>query len=528
MKGRARGVRRDFGQAALSGILLSLAFPPAKLAPLALVGLIPLLLTLGRAPSVGAAFRRAFVAGIGFFLPLLWWIAVLDAPQLTVPWIRVPAMFAVVLFLSLYFGAFGAAFAAIRRRTAAPFAIVAPAVWTTMEVIRGAGELGFPWGELGYSQVSFLPAIQLAKVAGIHGVTFWIVLVNGLAVDALLATSRAARLRFAGAAALLAFLPPLGGAIDLARPAPPAHSVKVALVQPNVRNDEKWDPESRERIFRLLSDLSRQGVSAGAELVLWAETAAPCYLLKDRTWEPYVENLARELGVPIFLGLPDYQVTENKRVTYTNTAALFDETGRFVDRMDKIRLVPFGEQVPFSRSLKILEKVDFGEADFIPGTRWVLFDAVGARFGSLVCFEAAFPEVARRYVRLGANLLVTVTNDSWFGAGAGAEQHAEMAIARCVETGRSMARCANSGISLGVDANGRRIGETRLFTRTVSVVEVRLHSGKTPYVRFGETAAALAGFETAVLAGAALVGYTSRRRHGPARGSSLSPREKVE
>ncbi len=506
----------DYSRAAASGILLALAFAPAQLAPLALVALVPLLRSLESAPSGGAAFRRGFVAGNFFFLPLLWWIAVLDSPQLTVPWIRVPAMLAIVVYLSLYVGVFGAGFRVVRRGTGAPAWLIAPALWTTWEVVRGAGELGFPWGELGYSQVPFLPAFQLASVAGVHGVTFWIGLVNALLADALRAAP--ARRRFFGAAAVFAaVLPPAAGALRLARPAPaPAATIRAALVQPNVRNDEKWDPESRARIFTILTELSLEGAARGADLVLWAETAAPCYLLKDREWEPYVRSLAQRLGVPLFLGLPDYQVTRDGRVTYTNSAALFDAQGDLVDRMDKMQLVPFGEHVPYSRFVKILEKVDFGEADFIPGTRWVLFDAAGARFGNLVCFEAAFPEIARRYVREGADLLVTITNDSWFGAGSGAEQHAQMAIARCVETGRGMARCANSGISLGVDPFGRRIGETALFTRTVSVVEVPVLRGTTPYVMLGDWVAALAGFQSAVLVGAAALRRWGRRSGGRA------------
>jgi apolipoprotein N-acyltransferase len=490
----------DYGRAALSGLLLAASFPPAKLSLLALVALVPFFQSLERAPSAGAAFRRGFVAGTSFFLPLLWWIAVLEAPQLTVPWIRAPAMLAVVLYLALFVGAFGAAFWFVRRRTNAPAWLAAPALWTTWEVLRGAGETGFPWGELGYSQVSFLPSLQLASIAGIHGVTFWVALVNGLTFDAL----RTRRRSLAAAALAIAAAPPTGGAILLAREEPVSRpTVRAALVQPNVRNDEKWDPETRARIFELLADLSRQGVAQGAGLVVWAETAAPSYLLKDRVWRPWMEELARELQVPVFTGLPDYQVTMGREVRYTNAAALWDEHGKLVDRMDKIQLVPFGEQVPFSQKLKILQKVDFGEADFVAGTRYVVFDGAGARFANLVCFEAAFPEITRRYVREGANLLVAITNDSWFGAGAGAEQHAEMAIARCVETGRAMARCANSGISLGIDPKGRRHGVTKLFTRTVSVVDVPVCSDTTPYVRFGETAAALAGFQSALLLGAA-------------------------
>jgi apolipoprotein N-acyltransferase len=506
----AQARRWRLAGALLSGLLLASSFPPLSLSFVAFVALIPLFLVLDESRTSGESFRAGFIFGVAFFLPLLWWIAVLDSPQLTVPWIRVPAMMAIVLYLSLFAGLFGVAYRFVRKRTPAAVWLVAPAYWTLWEIARGAGQLGFPWGELGYSQVPFLASLQMARVAGIHGITFWIVLVNGLAYEAL----RSSRPRRWAAFAAVLVIPIALGAWHLHRYSTKGNPmVRAALVQPSVRNDEKWDPEGRAKIFGLLTELTSEGVAQGATLVIWAETAAPCYALKDAEWGPVVQKIARESGVPIFFGVPDYQVTADRRVTYTNTAALLDGAGRFVDRMDKIQLVPFGEHIPYSQNFKILEKVDFGEADFIPGSRYVLFDAAGARFANLVCFEATFPHLARRYVKKGASLLVSITNDSWFGAGSGAEQHAEMAIARCVETGRSMARCANSGISLGVDPCGRRIGETKLFTRTVSVVEMPIRQEITPYVRLGDWISALAGFQATLLAGAAFLGLRPRKEN---------------
>src|SRR4030095_6298205 len=191
--------------------------------------------------------------------------------------------------------------------------------------------------------VPFLASRQMARVAGIHVLTFWIVLVNGLAYEAL-CSSRPRR--WAAFAAVLV-IPIALGAWHLHRYSTKGNpTVRAALVQPSVRNDEKWDPEGRAKIFGLLTELTSEGVAQGATLVIWAETAAPCYALKDAEWGPVVQKIAREAGVPIFFGVPDYQVTADRRVTYTNTAALLDGAGRFVDRMDKIQLVPFGEHIP--------------------------------------------------------------------------------------------------------------------------------------------------------------------------------------
>jgi apolipoprotein N-acyltransferase len=247
-------------------------------------------------------------------------------------------------------------------------------------------------------------------------------------------------------------------------------------------------------------------------LVVWPETAAPCYLLKDTEWRPWVEALATELSVPLFVGVPDYEVVlENgvRRVTYTNTGALFDASGQLAGRMDKIRLVPFGERIPFSQWVPFLARVDFGEADFLPGEGPVLFETDGWKFGNLVCFEATYPDLVRDHANAGAELLVNITNDSWFGAGSGAEQHKRMAVVRCVESGCGMARCANSGISCGIDAFGRTEGETPLFRRAVAVVDVPLRRGRTPYARVGDWVGAASALGTAALV---LASFARRRR----------------
>jgi apolipoprotein N-acyltransferase len=506
---------RVLAKGAFSGLVLSFAFPPLDLTFLAFVGLVPVLWTLedlaraGRGRPLGAFAPRAFLltwtAAATWFAALLWWIVLLDAPALTIPWVRYPGTALIVAYLALYFGLFGAAYAWVRARTGVPAAIVAPALWVAAEVSRGYWELGFPWGHLGYSQVRFLPALQMASVTGIHGVTAWIVAVNALWLGALRPEGRR-WLRVAGA--LLALGAPIAlGAMRLARPSD-LTTVRVALVQPNIGNDEKWDPELRAGHFDTLAELTRRGVEQGAQLVLWPETAAPTYLLRDAKWRPFVEGLARELGVPVFCGFPDYQVVEEggaRRVAYTNSGALFAADGRLAGRMDKMQLVPFGERLPFSRILPFLDRIDFGEADFIPGEGPVLFESSAGRFGSLVCFEAIYPGLVRRHAVGGAELLVNITNDSWFGAGSGARQHADMAVARCVETGCGMARAANSGISLGADPCGRTFGETALFTREVAVVDVPLRRGRTPYDLLGDWVAGLAGAASLALLVAAFV-----------------------
>jgi apolipoprotein N-acyltransferase len=495
-----------------------MAFPPVDAWPLVFVGLLGLLVELekladrareGAPGAVSRGFAAGAGAGLALYLFLLWWIVVLDAPALTIPWVRYPGTLAVVAFLSLYTGAFGAAYVFVRSRLPVPPPIVAGVLWTAFELLRGRGELGFPWGALGYGLVPFRAGLQVASVAGISGLTFWVAAVNALWLP--IVRGRASRGRAIAFGMLAVLIPAVLGAVRLAR-APERPTVRVALVQPSVGNAEKWDPAQRAAIFDAMGSLSREGAAKGAELVVWPETAAPCYLLKDREWRPWVEALAAELSVPLFVGVPDYEIVREggtRRVTYTNTGAYFDASGQLAGRMDKIRLVPFGERIPFSQWIPLLARVDFGEADFLPGKAPVLFEQDGWKFGNLVCFEATYPDLVREHANKGAEVLVNITNDSWFGAGSGAEQHKRMAVVRCVETGCGMARCANSGISCGVDAYGDTSGETPLFERTVSVVDVPLRRGRTAYARLGDWA----GIGSA-LSGAAFLGAGFARRRG--------------
>jgi apolipoprotein N-acyltransferase len=503
----------------LPGLLTSLAFPSLDLWWVALVGMVPLLLTLeaqvdvlrAREPGQrGHGFLIGFGYGMGLYVPLLWWIALLDAPALTIPWVRYPAPFLIATYESLFTGLFAWAYVFTRSRLRAPMWLVAGSFWLVAEWGRGATDLGFPWGVLGYSQVPYLPSLQLASVVGISGVTFWLVAINAVLADAVYTGRR--RVLKTVVAILLVGVSLGFGTWRLLQPVD-GPAIRVALVQPNVSNREKWEESNRTNIFDNLAELTRQGVAEGADLVAWPETAAPCYLLKDTVWRPYVEELAVELRTPIFLGLPDYQIKfldGGRRVTYTNTGALFDANGNLAGRMDKIQLVPFGERVPFSGAIPFIDRIDFGEADFVPGKEPVIFEVGDHRFGNLVCFEAIFPWLPRAYENRGAEFLVNITNDSWFGAGAGAVAHKNMAVARCVENGLAMARAANSGISVGIDAMGRETGATGLFERTLSVVDVPIHRGRTLYARFGNVVGGASGLLAVGLLLAAVV--ASRRR----------------
>ncbi len=524
--------RRDLAFLILGGVAVALAFPPVDLVPLAFVGLVPLFLVMRREKREGgrSAFGPGFIFGLAFFLPLLYWMIFLSSNEVDNPVLMAGPLLLLVCFQALYWGLFSAGAQFITRRTSLPRIVVYPLVWTACEYLRSLFVLGFTWGNLGYAAVAIPKCIQFASTTGLFGVTLWIASVNVLAAEGLTAVLR---LRDGGlkqrelvrrswvlaAALVLVLLIPIGHGVLVLRSAGPAGQVgqkarsveaagatiRVAVVQPNIGGKRKWDPAYLEVSFDVLHALTREAAEEGADLVVWPETAAPSYLLNDPTHLAVIMALADETGAAILTGFPDRVGDSLEEYAYFNSVLLIqpiDEldasTGNGLVKYDKIHLVPFGEVLPFKSVFPFLKRVSIGQAGFTPGTERVVFDTGGIRFSTVICYESIFPGLVRGFVDDGAQLLVNVTNDVWYGRSSMPFQHASMAVMRCIENRRSMARSANSGVSLFVDPYGRVTSKSDIFTRGFLVADLPIVSETTFYTRHGDLIAWLALAASAV------------------------------
>lgn len=458
-----------------SGLLLALAFPQPGWGLSAFVALVPLLLALEGAGSWREAFRWGYIFGWVFFGILLFWVA-------QVVWV---GYFLLVPFISLYPGAFGALFWGIRRGTRLPLWLSAAVLWTGLELVRTVGFLGFSWGSVGYSLGFYPPLIQMASYTGVRGVTFWVLTVNGL-----LAEWGSGRPRFwvrGALAAALLILPYIYGQWTLARAQVGRRYVQVALVQGNIDQDVKWDPKFLAFSFSKYDSLTRS-IGESVDLVIWPETAAPTFLLKREPYREWVAGISRDVGAPLLTGANDYEWLPGGEPRMFNSAILFDPIRGPVRKYHKMHLVPFGERMPLVELLPFLKDIQIGggPGNFTPGDERVLFEVGPARLPTLICFEAAFARDVRRFVRDGANLLVNITNDAWFGPYSAPYQHAQMAVFRTVEHRISLARCANTGVSMLVDPYGRVLKATKIFQDAVVVGELPLREGETFYAKHGE------------------------------------------
>ena len=466
--------------------------------------LVPLLVGLEqrarRSATAGSLFRLGWLFGFVFFLIGMHWIALLSEVAITVPWLKYPAWVLAAAYLALYSGVATLVAGTLARpagprwRGAArvPLALAFPVVFLCVEELRASGEIGFPWFQPGYSQHAYVPLLQLASLGSVSLVSFWVLLLNVLLWRSF---AGGARLRSALGAILLVLVPWLWGLRVLQATAGPVAAADssrvVALVQGNVAGEIKWSGEHQREILDTFLGLSSEaaGRRPRPAVVIWPETATGSYLRKQLDQALTVAAFAARTGVPVFSGFADYGWDREGRQHSYNSAALFAPDGSLGPVYAKRHLVPFGERMPFQRLIPALGRLELGQAEWTPGTRTVLFPSVAGPFSCLVCFEAIFPDLARADVRAGARWLVNITNDEWFGNSAALYQHAAMSVFRAVENRVPVARCANTGLTLVADANGRVLATLPVFEPGVLVTALPRPAAvgvPTPYTRFGD------------------------------------------
>lgn len=481
--------RLPYAAAALSGVLLILIFPKFNYEALAWVALVPLLWAI-RGQSSGKAALLGFIAGWIFFTGLLYWIyVVLTFYGHLPPPVSVSILLLMTAYLGLYVSAFAFLMRWIRLRSAVPEILLAPSLWVALEFIRGVLFSGFPWENLGYSQFLARSIVQMADVAGVHGVSFLIVLVNAaiyrLTVSLWQGRWRSALPDIAAAAALVLVVGVYGQA-RLARlddEARRGKSLRVALIQGNIPQDVKWEPKFQAETMRIYGDLTLQ--AAPADLIIWPETATPFFFQEQRLFRNQILDLAARKQTSILFGAPAFDRRGGGEV-YFNSAFLVSPAREILGRYDKIHLVPFGEYAPLSGLLGFTRDIIGAIGDFTPGKGVHNLSLSPERFGTLICYEAIFPDLTRQFVEQDADFLVNITNDAWFGRTAAPFQHLSMVTLRAVENRVPIARAANTGISALIDATGRVTVSSALFTREVLSGNIKLVGERTFFTRWGD------------------------------------------
>jgi apolipoprotein N-acyltransferase len=474
-------VDRSLIFSAVSGLLLAAAFPCFDLYPLAWVGLVPLLLVMKQRP-----FASGYLCGFCFFAVVLYWLNIVMTTYGGLNLLlSIVAYLLLVAYLALFFGAASWLSCAFERHFRLPYLVTLPILWVALEYLRGWLLTGFPWALLGYSQQDFSLAIQSADVTGVYGVSLLLVTVN----CALAWILQQPRNRFAWlgvAATLLMSISHFGyGVWRESQPLDQRQEqLQVALVQGNIDQAIKWDPQYRQATIDTYLQLSQQAADEGAELLIWPEAATPFFLQEQSPLAEQVRNVPIQQQNYLLVGSPAYQQVAENDYRYFNSAYLFSPQGEQLGRSDKIHLVPFGEYVPLGKLLSFINKLVVGVGDFTPGTVTPL-PLNGHSLGVLICYEVIFPELAQDYVRQGSGLLVNITNDAWFGRSSAPYQHLAMARFRAIENRVWLARAANTGISAFISPSGEVTAASPIFQQLQLSGAVGLGSQQTFYTRFG-------------------------------------------
>jgi apolipoprotein N-acyltransferase len=477
----------------LTGLLLVLIFPWYNVEWLAWVALVPLLMAT-RGVRWPTALLWGWSSGCVAYMGILRWI-----PHTMINYGGVPTLLSygvlvlLVAYVGLYVGLFTAGWTWSLRRWPRGTVLIVPALWVSLEWIRAHALSGFPWASLGYSQYLNRPLIQVADVASVYGVSFALVLGNVVIAQLLYGTMQRRWKGMAAPCALavvgLAGIWVYGGwrlhRTTTVTASAPAH-VTVAVLQGNIEQDLKWDDASREAIFSIYRNLTLEAAASGVELIVWPEAATPFFFANDRLFHARQLGLAQEAGQALLFGSPTY-VRDNGRDAMYNSAFLVGPEMTVLGRYDKIHLVPFGEYIPLRRLLFFLDKLVAGIGDFRSGAAYTVMSIPQGRFGVLICFEGIFPDLVRHFVRDGAQFLVNITNDAWFGYSPASYQHLSMVVFRAVENRLPIVRAANTGISAVIDATGRLGEQTDLFVRTWIKARITpAAGGMTFYTRWGD------------------------------------------
>ncbi len=482
-----------------SGLALGLSFPKFDIGLLAWVAFVPLFYAV-EGETLGRVFGWAWLAGFAGFIVSMYWIVVPlhDFAHVRIEFALLPMMLLAAV-MAVYSGAAIWAGELAARRLRIPIVVTMPIAWVALEWVRTYFPIGFPWNLVGYTAYQYIQLIQFAEFTGVYGISALILFFNAVVYMVLLRRGhfRVQALSLSVLTGLLILAIGFGTwRTSELRHAAAVGTIRAAMVQADIPQSLKWDPNFLPKSFKIYQDETAEIAKRGADVIVWPEAAAafffqptdqyPPEFSSDAAYRSALLALARSVNTPILFGAPALAVRDGKMGFY-NRAYLISATGEVVAHYDKMQLVPFGEYVPFRAVLGfIVNRVVPGFGDMFAGTHPTLFPLKGAKLGVLICYESIFPDLTRREVDGGADILVNITNDAWYGESSAPYQTLAMAALRSAETKVPMIRDANTGISAVISPAGEITERTPIFERESEIGVVKWRPVRTLYTIVGD------------------------------------------
>ncbi|MBC2715627.1 MAG: apolipoprotein N-acyltransferase [Desulfobacteraceae bacterium] len=455
------------GLTLISALIWVAIFPCIDAWPLAWIGLLPFFFALSgtsaiQAFLIGWLFGSVHIAGVSYWLFNAFYFYSNAGLSVTI-------IFLIVIwgFVGLYFAGFAVIAAKIIQKNTGPVVklIMIAGLWVAVELIRVHFLGGCPWALAGYSQYSWLNIIQIADVTGVYGVSFLILITNYAFFEMIQNISNFNRaFKTLWLPLCLIGVSLVYGSFRISYFSPAnlkqsSNSEMIATIQGSVEQNARWKMDNREAIEALYMNMTAEALKNRAKLVIWPETVIPYYLQDSIPVK--LQKMLKKSNASLITGGPRYAL-EKEKFSYYNTA--FYVTSQGIEKMqDKIHLLPFGEYFPLG-FIDVLKLRYAGPREYVPGNTFSIFDTPVGRVGTLICWEVIFSDLARQFVKHGADIIVNISNDSWFGRSSAHYQHFSMSVFRAVECRRPLVRSANTGISGFVDLTGNITHFLKPFT----------------------------------------------------------------
>ncbi len=504
----------------LSGLMLGLSFPPFPF-PFQLLmffGLVPYFFVIDRRKSLGDINRATYLMGFVFTVITLYWVG--SWQKEADPFLMISGV--LLMFVNPVFFLIPSTLLYFSKKVfpSKDTLFLFPFFWITYEYLYMITQASFPWLTLGNGLADFTVFIQAADIVGAVGLSLIVIYINIFLYKGFKNYKQNRRLFYKNVivAASIFIIVLVYGEYRLSTFNLTGNKVKVGLIQPNLDPWEKWQA-GLDKLTSEYFELSRKAADKGAKLIVWPETALPVYLMNGQHAETVgaIRNFIKKNNVYLLTGMPDFhyygsnekhppdaKYSESGDFYYTtyNAALFFSPNSYKVERYGKMKLVPFGEKVPYADELPFLGKLikwGVGISGWNIGRDTTVFkiplnnvdDHPSVRtsndtlkINALVCFESVFPYFVSQFVKKGAQIIIVITNDSWYGNSSGPYQHKEISVLRAVENRRSVLHAANGGISTFIDPLGHTVMQSKMFTKTFLVPDANIENVETFFTKY--------------------------------------------
>ncbi len=500
-------LRKERLLALISGLFFGLSFPPLPFPYLIFVALIPYFFAISKRETLAEINRITYLTAFVFTVITLYWVG--SWTKEADPFLMISGVLLMFVNPAVYLIPSTIYYFSKKIFSKKTALMLLPFFWVSFEYAYSLTDLRFPWLTLANSLPKFNLFIQIADIIGAYGISLLVLFINLYLFFTLedFLENRIFRLKFILPAVIIFIVPVLYGAVRVKTFKMPEENVRIGLIQPDLNPWDKWQAGNLDEQLELYLELSRKAVKKNAKIIIWPESALPVYLLVGNYFPQVnkIHSFADSNDVFILTGMPDanfffdkndappdakYSKNINMYFVSYNSILLFSPQSSQVQKYAKIKLVPFGEKVPFVEHLPFLGnliKWQVGISSWNVGQKQTVFDLVEGvqlKVGSVICIESIYPEFVAGFVQNGANIIAVVTNDSWYGYTSGPFQHKEISVLRAVENRRFLVRAANGGISAIIDPLGRTVLQTKLFERNVLIGDAGISNTLTFYSRY--------------------------------------------